>query len=300
MILDENSATIEAVQPKDKRAVADQATERQRKTSMKLDEIYNGSSENMTEIETGTVDLAVTSPPYNIDIQYGNKTAKGKVLESKGIKYRDNMKEEDYRRMLASVFSECKRVLKDTGSIWINIKNRVVGGVVLPPFWIQDFFDDLYLKNLIIWNFDWGGSTSRRFAPRYEFVFWFVKNKDHYTFNLDDVKVPALNYRPDRYKSQWKNPTDVWRISMVSGNFEERTSHPAQYPEELVERILLAGTNRGDVVLDPFMGSGTTGAVAKGLNRQYIGIELNEEYCRLAEERIKKVSGDKKIGEGCV
>ena len=116
MILDENSATIEAVQPKDKRAVADQATERQRKTSMKLDEIYNGSSENMTEIETGTIDLVVTSPPYNIDIQYGNKTAKGKVLESKGIKYRDNMKEEDYRRMLASVFSECKRVLKDTGS----------------------------------------------------------------------------------------------------------------------------------------------------------------------------------------
>lgn len=288
MILDENSATIEAVQPKDKRAVADQATERQRKTSMKLDEIYNGSSENMTEIETGTVDLVVTSPPYNIDIQYGNKTAKGKVLESKGIKYRDNMKEEDYRRMLASVFSECKRVLKDTGSIWINIKNRVVGGVVLPPFWIQDFFDDLYLKNLIIWNFDWGGSTSRRFAPRYEFVFWFVKNKDHYTFNLDDVKVPALNYRPDRYKSQWKNPTDVWRISMVSGNFEERTSHPAQYPEELVERILLAGTNRGDVVLDPFMGSGTSAVVAKKLGRHYLGYETVKEYCDIARERLEK------------
>ena len=288
LILDENSATIEAVQPKDKRAVADQATERQRKTSMKLDEIYNGSSENMTEIETGTVDLVVTSPPYNIDIQYGNKTAKGKVLESKGIKYRDNMKEEDYRRMLASVFSECKRVLKDTGSIWINIKNRVVGGVVLPPFWIQDFFDDLYLKNLIIWNFDWGGSTSRRFAPRYEFVFWFVKNKDHYTFNLDDVKVPALNYRPDRYKSQWKNPTDVWRISMVSGNFEERTSHPAQYPEELVERILLAGTNRGDVVLDPFMGSGTSAVVAKKLGRHYLGYETVKEYCDIARERLEK------------
>lgn len=288
LILDENSATIEAVQPKDKRAVADQATERQRKTSMKLDEIYNGSSENMTEIETGTVDLVVTSPPYNIDIQYGNKTAKGKVLESKGIKYRDNMKEEDYRRMLASVFSECKRVLKDTGSIWINIKNRVVGGVVLPPFWIQDFFDDLYLKNLIIWNFDWGGSTSRRFAPRYEFVFWFVKNKDHYTFNLDDVKVPALNYRPDRYKSQWKNPTDVWRISMVSGNFEERTSHPAQYPEELVERILLAGTNKGDVVLDPFMGSGTSAVVAKKLGRHYLGYETVKEYCDIARERLEK------------
>lgn len=288
LILGENSAKMETVQPKDKRAVADQTTERQRKTLMKLDEIYNASSENMTEIETGSVDLVVTSPPYNIDIQYGNKTAKGKVLESKGIKYRDNMKEEDYRRMLASVFSECKRVLKDTGSIWINIKNRVVGGTVLPPFWIQDFFDDLYLKNLIIWNFDWGGSTSKRFAPRYEFVFWFVKNKDHYTFNLDEVKIPALNYRPDRYKSQWKNPTDVWRISMVSGNFEERTSHPAQYPEELVERILLAGTNRGDVVLDPFMGSGTSAVVAKKLGRHYLGYETVKEYCDIARERLEK------------
>ena len=74
---------------------------------------------------------------------------------------------------------------------------------------------------------------------------------------------------------------------------------PVSLPK-LAETCILAGCPVGGIVLDPFMGSGTTGAVAKGLNRQYIGIELNEEYCRLAEERIKKVSGDKKIGEGCV
>lgn len=256
---------------------------------MKLDEIYNRSSETMAEIETRAVDLVVTSPPYNIDVQYGNQTAKGKVLGSKGVKYRDNMAEEDYRRLLGTVFAECKRVLKDTGSIWVNIKNRCVNGVVLPPFWIQDFFEDMYLKNLIIWNFDWGGSTSKRFAPRYEFVFWFVKDKDRYTFNLDDVKVPALNYRPDRYKSQLKNPSDVWRISMVSGNFEERTSHPAQYPEELIERIVLAGTNKGEVVLDPFMGSGTSAVVAKKLGRHYLGYETVKEYCDIASERLGKI-----------
>ena len=255
---------------------------------MELDKIYNSSSESMAEIATGSVDLVVTSPPYNIDIQYGNKTAKGKVLESKGTKYKDNLSEEEYRNMLATVFSECKRVLKDNGSAWINIKNRCIDGVVVPPFWIQDYFQDMYLKNLIIWNFDWGGSTNKRFSPRYEFVFWFVKNKKQYTFNLDDVKIPALNYRPDRYKSQMKNPTDVWRISMVSGNFEERTSHPAQYPEELIERIVLAGTNPGEIVLDPFMGSGTSAVVAKKLGRHYLGYEIEEEYCHIAEERIKK------------
>ena len=256
---------------------------------MKLDYIYNASSEHMIEIPDESVDLVVTSPPYNIDIQYGNKTSKGKVVESKGVKYDDHMDEHDYRQMLESVFSECKRVLSKTGSIWINIKNRCIEGVVQPPFWILDFFPDMYLKNLIVWNFDWGGSTNKRFAPRYEFVFWFVKNKDNYTFNLDDVKIPALNYRPDRYKSQYKNPTDVWRISMVSGNFEERTSHPAQYPEELVERIVLAGTNPGEVVLDPFMGSGTSAAVAKKLGRHYIGFETVAEYCEIANDRLSKI-----------
>lgn len=256
---------------------------------MKLDEIYMHSSEQMPEIEDCSVDLVVTSPPYNIDIRYGNKTSKGKVIESKGVKYKDCMDEDTYRAMLTRVFSECKRVLKDTGSLWINIKNRSLDGEILPPFWIQDMFSDLYLKNLIIWNFDWGGSTNKRFASRYEFVFWYVKNKDHYTFNLDDVKVPALNYRPDRYKTQLKNPSDVWRISMVSGNFEERTAHPAQYPEELVERILLAGSNPGNVILDPFMGSGTSAVVAKKLNRRYLGYEIVEDYVQMARERLEKV-----------
>ncbi|WP_037297536.1 DNA-methyltransferase [Ruminococcus flavefaciens] len=257
---------------------------------MILDHIFNSTSENMSDVPDESVDLVVTSPPYNIDIQYGNKTEKGSILESKGIKYADKMDEDDYRQMLFTVFSECKRVLKKNGSAWINIKNRYDNGIVVPPFWILDLFQDMYLKNLIVWNFDWGGSTNKRFAPRYEFVFWFVKDKNNYTFNLDDVKIPALNYRPDRYKSQLKNPTDVWRISMVSGNFEERTSHPAQYPEELIERIVLAGTNKGDIVLDPFMGSGTSAVVAKKLGRHYLGYETVPEYCQIANERLSRVS----------
>lgn len=260
----------------------------QGKINMKTNIIYNATSEDMSQIDDGSVNLVVTSPPYNIDIQYGNKTSKGQVVKSKGVKYKDNLDENSYRSLLQRVFDQCKKKLTADGSMWINIKNRVDDGVIIPPFWIMDFFDDMYLKNIIIWNFDWGGSTNKRFAPRYEYVFWFVKDKKNYTFNLDDVKVPALNYRPDRYKSQMKNPTDVWRISMVSGNFEERTSHPAQYPEKLVERIILAGTNENDVVLDPFMGSGTTAVVAKKLNRRYLGYEIMPEYCEIAEKRLAK------------
>lgn len=131
-----------------------------------------------------------------------------------------------------------------------------------------------------------GGSTNKRFAPRYEFVFWYINNPKDFTFNIEDVKIPALNYRPDRYKSQLKNPSDVWRIPMVSGNFEERTNHPAQYPEALIKRIILAGSNVGDIVLDPFMGSGTTAVVAKKLNRKYLGYELEDEYIQIANQRL--------------
>lgn len=256
---------------------------------MQTNVIYLKSSESMIEVPDKSVDLIVTSPPYNIDIQYGNKTEKGKITASKAVKYSDKMTESEYRNMLCSVFSECKRVLKNDGSIWINIKNRYNNGEILTPFWIQEYFTEFTLKNLIIWNFDWGGSTNKRFAPRYEFIFWFTKDKDNYKFNLSDISIPAVNYRPDRYKSQLKNPSDVWKIPMVSGNFLERTGHPAQYPEKLVERIILAGTNKNDVVLDPFMGSGTTAVVAKKLGRKYIGYEIVPEYIQMADFRLTNV-----------
>lgn len=229
----------------------------------------------------------VTSPPYNIDINYGNKWQDGKLISSKGKKYSDNLQEDEYRKMIGKVLAETKRVLKDDGQIWFNIKNRYNNDNMIPPFWIMEYFQDMYLKNIIIWNFDWGGSTNKRFCSRYEYVFFFTKHKNNYTFNLDDVKIPALNYRPDRYKSQLKNPTDVWKMSLVSGNSIERTEHPAQYPEELIERIIKAGTNPGDLVLDPFMGSGTTAIVAKKLGRNYVGYETETDFIKIAEKRLK-------------
>ena len=255
---------------------------------MKKNIIYMKTSEIMKEIKDKSIDLIVTSPPYNINMNYGNKTSNGKIVKSKGKKYKDNLSEEEYKLMLKKVFEECKRVLKENGSIWINIKNRYSKDEIISPFWIQEYFTDMYLKNIVIWNFDWGGSTNKRLAPRYEYIFWFTKDKKNYKFNLEDIKIPAVNYRPDRYKTQLKNPSDVWKIPMISGNFLERTSHPAQYPEKLIERIILAASNEKDIVLDPFMGSGTTAVVAKRFNRFYIGYELEEEYIEISKKRIDK------------
>lgn len=243
----------------------------------------------MSDIPDRSIDLVVTSPPYNIGTIYGNKWEDRKIVGSKDIKYDDAMTEEAYRAMLGNVFSESKRVLKDEGQMWVNIKNRYLNDQVVPPFWIMDYFGDMFLKNIIIWNFDWGGTTNIRFCSRYEHVFFFTKHKKNYTFNLEDVKIPALNYRPERYKSQLKNPSDVWKMSIVSGNSPERTGHPAQYPEELVERILKTGTNPGDVVLDPFIGSGTTAVAAKKLRRHYIGYDTNAGYLKTAETRIRNI-----------
>lgn len=253
---------------------------------MDLNKIYNKSSESMEEIDDNSVDLVVTSPPYNIDIQYGQKWKDRKPVESKGKKYSDDMEEEEYRKMLEKVFDECKRVLKDSGSIWVNLKNKINKKDIETPFWVFEYFNDMHMKNMVIWQYDWGAASGNRFSPSYEYFFWWSMDKEDYKFNLDNVKVPVEHFRPDRWNSQLKNPGDVWEIPRVSGNFEERTNHPAQFPEELIKRIILSCTDRDDVVLDPFMGSGTTAKVARDAGRKYIGYEVEEEYIEICEERL--------------
>lgn len=187
-----------------------------------------------------------------------------------------------------------------------------------------------FLRSDIIWQKDNPMPESAKDRPSrcYEHIFLLTKSGKYFYDNLAVAEPIALStairYRygrkentkyadgipgqmsrqqinnPCRYGKTEINPLrnkrDVWNINTVP----YKGAHFAAFPPRLAETCILAGCPKQGIVLDPFMGSGTTGAVAKGLNRQYIGIELNEEYCRLAEERIKKVSGDKKIGEGCV
>src|ERR1044072_9998832 len=104
---------------------------------MILNTIHNKSSEDMKEILDKSVDLVVTSPPYNIGIKFGNKWKDRKIIESKGNKYEDNLPEDEYRNLLRNVIQDCKRVLKDNGQFWLNIKNRYINSQIVPPFWIM-------------------------------------------------------------------------------------------------------------------------------------------------------------------
>tara|TARA_B100000579_G_scaffold418080_1_gene415268 strand:+ start:418 stop:1215 length:798 start_codon:yes stop_codon:yes gene_type:complete len=249
--------------------------------------IFNKSSEEMDDLPNESVDLAITSPPYNINVKFGNEWKNRKVVRSKGKKYEDNMPEDVYRNLLKNVFGEVNRVLKKDGCFFVNMKNRYIDERIITPDFIIDFFPDMYLKNIIIWNFDWGGSTNKRFSSRYENIYFFTKDKKKWTFNLEDISIPSLNFRPDRYKTQLKNPSDVWNIPIVSGNSKERTDHPAQYPEKMIERIIKVASNKGEIILDPFMGSGTTAVVAKSLGREFVGYETNKEYIKIATKRLK-------------
>ena len=241
----------------------------------------------MLELPDESIDLVITSPPYNINVSFGNEWKDRKIVRSKGKKYEDDMPEEVYRKLLKNVFGEVKRVLKKNGTAFINMKNRLIDGTIVTPDFIIDYFPEMRLKNVIIWNFDWGGSTSRRFSSRYENIYFFTKHKKEWTFNLDEISIPSLNYRPDRYKTQLKNPSDVWHIPIVSGNSKERTEHPAQYPEKMIERIIKVASNKDEIVLDPFMGSGTTAVVAKSLERNFVGYETNNEYIKIIKSRLK-------------
>ena len=114
-----------------------------------INKIFCKSSENMSEIKDNSVDLIVTSPPYNINIKYGNKWKNRKIVKSKSVKYKDNFENDDYQNMIKKVFLECVRVLKKNGSFYLNMKNQFLKDSIITPFWILDILKELYLKNII-------------------------------------------------------------------------------------------------------------------------------------------------------
>ncbi|MDE6064147.1 MAG: site-specific DNA-methyltransferase, partial [Lachnospiraceae bacterium] len=175
----------------------------------------------------------------------------------------------------------------------------------------------LFLRNRIIWHFGHGLHCSKRFSGRYETILWFTKS-DEYTFNLDDVRIPS-KYPGKRYfkgekrgqisgNPKGKNPEDVWEMTLerlvddwdaqiweipnVKNNHPEKVAHPCQFPVELVERCVLALTNEGDIVYDPFAGVGSSLIAALKNNREAYGSELEQSYVDIGLERIEKLSED--------
>jgi adenine-specific DNA-methyltransferase len=245
--------------------------------------LFNGDClEILDKIPDGFVKLVVTSPPYNIGKSYEKREKLDKYLESQ-----------------QRVISECVRILAPNGSICWQVGNYVENGEIIPlDILLYPIFNKLKLKmrNRIVWHFGHGLHASKRFSGRYEVIIWFTKS-DEYTFNLDAVRVPSKYPNKKYFKGPkkgelsgnplGKNPSDVWDIPNVKSNHIEKTIHPAQFPIELIERLVLSLTDEGDWTLDPFMGVGTTQIASVIHSRKSIGAEILPEYYEVAKERIK-------------
>jgi adenine-specific DNA-methyltransferase len=243
----------------------------------------------MGQLPDGIVDLTVTSPPYNI-----------------GKEYESERSVEEYVAWTGDWISQVYRLAKNRGAFWLNL-----GYLSLPdrakaipiPYLVWDRVP-FYLVQEIVWNYGAGVAGRKFFSPRNEKFLWYVKDPNDYTFNLDDVRDPNVKY-PNQKKNGkikvnpiGKNPSDVWQFPKVTSGKDraskERTPHPAQFPAAVIERIILACSNRGDWILDPFMGSGTTADVALRLGRRVVGFEIREDYCRVAAERIRASVRDRR------
>ena len=217
------------------------------------------------------------------------------------------MSVEDYVAWSEKWISEVYDITKLKGAMVLNVgyleyPNK--GKAVPIPYLIWDK-TDFYLIQEIVWNYGAGVSCKKKLSPRNEKLLWYVKDSGDYTFNLDPIRDPDVKY-PNQKKNGklrcnplGKNPSDVWVIPKVTSGegraSKERTSHPAQFPRELIEKVVLGFSNPGDLIFDPFLGSGTVAEVALSLGRKVIGIEINRDYCDIAVKRVKGVSDQSRI-----
>jgi DNA modification methylase len=258
----------------------------------------NDVLEFLKDFPDNTATLIVTSPPYNI-----------------GKPYEDRVELRDYLNWQREVIKQCISILSPEGSICWEVGNYVEDGEVFPlDVFFYEIFKDfgLKLRNRIVWHFEHGLHASKRLSGRYETILWFSKSED-YTFNLDSVRVPQKYPGKRAYKGPrkgepsshplGKNPSDVWEILAedwkkgmwnipnVKCNHPEKTLHPSQFPIELVERLVLALTNEGDTVLDPFVGVGSSIIAAISQNRRGIGVDREKMYTDIAYQRVCKALG---------
>jgi site-specific DNA-methyltransferase (adenine-specific) len=214
------------------------------------------------------VDLILADPPYNLGKEYGNGS--------------DSLLRADYLKFTKDWLNQAIRILKPTGSLYVFMGFRFIAHLYLL---LEEEFH-LRFNSWICWNYTQGMGRTRGFSPRHDDILFFTKD-DQFTFNLDSVRVPQKFYR-SRNNMRGANPGDVWEFSHVHYCHGNRTEHPTQKPEGLIERIVLASSNGNDLVVDPFAGSGTTLRICQQLDRQSIGIELSSEYVSLIEKRLKE------------
>lgn len=227
--------------------------------------------------------LTVTSPPYNI-----------------GKEYEKIKPVDEYINWSKKWMAEVYKTTAPTGSFWLNIGYMPIKekGKAVPLSYLLWDKNDFFLIQEVVWHYGAGVASRKSLSPRNEKILWYVKNEQNYIFNLDSIRDPNVKY-PNQKKNGklkvnplGKNPSDVWDIPKVTSGRNrqsaERTKHPAQTPIELFKRIILASSNEGDLILDPFVGSGTTCVSAKATNRKSIGFDINSEYLDIAIKRLNE------------
>jgi adenine-specific DNA-methyltransferase len=233
-------------------------------------------------LPAGCVDLIVSSPPYNLGKEYEAKRELAIYLNKQ-----------------RTVLKECNRILKRTGSLFWQVGSFSEKGMLIPLdtrfFPILESFR-MIPRNRIVWARQHGLHASKKFSCRYETILWFTKSDD-YRFDLDAIRVPQKYqnkkfHRGDKKgelscNPHGKNPGDIWLFRNVKHNHEEQTIHPCQFPEDLIARIVLSTTAPGQIVFDPYMGTGTVAVVARDHGRHFLGAELDPTYHAVALRRLQ-------------
>lgn len=249
-----------------------------------------GNMEDVCDkIEKESIDLIIADPPYNLTKQFGNNKF-------------SKMKDSEYKEYTYNWLSCIYPLLKPNGSIYVccDWKSSTIIHTIL-----QDFF---HIQNRITWQREKGRGSQKNWKNSMEDIWFATKSKD-YTFNIENVKIRKrviAPYKVDNKPKDWvesKNgnfrdtcPSNFWDdITIPFWSMPENTAHPTQKPEKLIAKLILASSNENDIILDPFLGSGTTSVVAKKLNRRYIGIEKEPQYAIWAEQRLEMADSNTSI-----
>lgn len=246
--------------------------------------------EGMSQLDTGSVDLVFADPPFNIKFEYDT--------------YDDDRPAEEYLAWCRQWIAQIYRVLKPGGSFWLAIGERFVSELDMACK-----RNRFHKRRQIAWHFTFGVNETRNFTSSHTHLLYFVKDKQNFTFNATQIRVPsarALEYndkrahpdgrlpddtwiiRPKQLPNGFPADGDLWSISRVAGTFKQRAEGAStQMPEQLLGRIIRACSNPGDLVLDPMGGSFTTAAVAKKLGRRYTSYDISEAYVAAGLKRLR-------------
>tara|TARA_B100000809_G_C14988012_1_gene476957 strand:+ start:123 stop:995 length:873 start_codon:yes stop_codon:yes gene_type:complete len=257
--------------------------------------------EGMKQLADGSVDLAFADPPFNIGYHYDV--------------YQDNLEDNEYLGWSRQWMEQVIRVLKDDGSFWLAIGDEYAAEMKV----LMQRTLGMTCRSWVIWYYTFGVNCQKKFNRSHAHLFQMVKDPDNFTFNADAIRVPSARQlvygdkranprgrlpddtwilRPQDLPEGFQPDDDTWYFPRVAGTFKERSGfHGCQMPEQLLGRIIRISSNEGELVLDPFAGSGTTLAVACKLQRKYLGYEISTDYVKAIRQRLGDIQpGDELDG----